>query len=340
MPVMPSFGNFAATPNLAESYLGGARVVQQDQQAAQQFELEAAKIAAGRQQAAMEAQARQQALQQKSIQDQQELELQRSYKESMLGLQEREMKAKEDQFNQQIQQAAQAHEATQAYQQEAADMIGRGQEPTSAFMQSAMKYGPQMNLPSGAYSQMFRDRGEAGAAGTPEGMPEDFGEVTDVPGMEGYSKFRTGKGSYQLLKKPDTGEASQQPDIPPGYLVFNEKVLPDVAFREQLKERNRLVKMEESDIPFANAAAKREAGDKLSKTDKIALKKGDERQAKIGQLSSEIEGRMSGGGGRGARGAEGPAPDKKMIQYLQDNPDTADQFDEFFGEGASQQYLE
>jgi len=67
-------------------------------------------------------------------------------------------------------------------------------------------------------------------------------------------------------------------------------------------------------------------------------------QSKIQQWQNQLQ-QLSGGGGGGmalpaVQGGGGTAtPPQKLIDYLQKNPNTKDQFNSLFGEGAADQYL-
>ena len=305
MPIMRSFTGFAATPDLAGAYNQGRaitqraqesesqmqmeqlKLAQRAQEAGQQLQMEQQKIEAQQQNAAMEMQVKQQQLQQQLLKDQQEIQIESAYKEQMLGMQQREVKVKEDMLNMNVQKAARSVQENQSYQKEASDMISSGMDPDKAFMQSALKWGPEMDLPGSVYSAAMKQPDEA---------IDGFGQATDVEGLdpEKYKKFRTGKGSFQLVTMPEGMEEG----APEGYMKFGNRMLPEresIEVRDAKQERNRLIKLQDADIPGQRAAQEKESdpGKTLGKSKKIALDRFEARDKRIKEFESKLESRSS-----------------------------------------------
>lgn len=185
MPVIPSFGSFAGTTNLAAAYTSGAhvgleqqRIAQQAAQAGAEIDLQKQKLAESAKQAQMELQAKEQLAQQAQLRQQQEMELEKAYKESMIGIHQRQL----EQAAQKLQMSTKLAAQKFAAQQEMSGRISGGEDPFKV----AMEIGTQAGLPSGGYSAMAK-AGEK--AFVPKGLTVD-----NQPMIE------TSKGHYQFQR--------------------------------------------------------------------------------------------------------------------------------------------
>lgn len=185
MPVIPSFGSFAGTPNLAAAYTSGAhvgleqqRIAQQAAQAGAEIDLQKQKLAESAKQAQMELQAKEQLAQQAQLRQQQEMELEKAYKESMIGIHQRQL----EQAAQKLQMSTQAASQKMIAQQKIREGMAAGEDMSKL----AMQWGAAAGLPSGGYSAMAK-AGEK--AFVPKGLTVD-----NQPMIE------TSKGHYQFQR--------------------------------------------------------------------------------------------------------------------------------------------
>lgn len=310
MPVMRSFSSFAPTPNLGGAYVGGAGVGVRMVEAENALALGRAKIAADmaqankmaavrQQEAQMEAQARSEALQAATLRQQQEIEVQKAYQQAQLGLKERELSQADALMKLKTQEAAQEFDAFQNYQKDAADLIAGKVDPNKAYEQSALKWGPRLRLPAGAYTQAFKPD----AAQMGEGS---IGTVSDVEGLPGYKKFRTGEGSFQLVRPP----VDMDVEAPAGYQRFGDRLVPE---RESLgtanarKDLTRLRAEHKSDTVGALAALRLMQNKGSLKPELKALaEKYNAREAEIEALKKKVE----QGGSKGQSGSNKWVRDK------------------------------
>ncbi len=339
---MPSFTGFAPTPNLGENYLGGVRVAQQGQaqaaeqqqgqqrlaqqaqQAQQQLQLESQKLDAAREQAALELQVRQQEKQQQMFQEQQRLEIDKAYKDNMIGLQKQKLQDAQAKMAQETQKAARRLEATAGFQKQMEDLVAGGMPMNQAVMTAAFGH-PEANLPNAGYLR-------GGMPGTAGAEIPDLGKILPVEGHPDLEQFVSGKGSRQLRPKPP--EVGTGPEIPFGMVQYGKRLMPDIAVREDLKERDRLVKLQEGDLQGKEAASRKAQGVDLRARQKADLSDYTARQKKIDDLDAKLH-KTAGG----KVPAPKRTPNPKQINHLKEHPETANQFDDYFGEGASDQYL-
>lgn len=198
MAVIPAFGQFAATPNTAQSYLSGAklaidqqsdqqRLAVQVQQHAQTIALEQQRLQQQAQLAEMEMAAKQAAQQREELVRQQQNEIENQYKQSMIGLKQRELEQDQQKLTAAATAAARQFSAKQKYE----SLIASGVPAEKALLQ----VGPEMGIPGGAYSaalQAQRGPMDLGGAAPIAGLPPEFTGV------------RTGPNSRQVIKLPNT----------------------------------------------------------------------------------------------------------------------------------------
>lgn len=194
MPVVPSYTGFAATPNLAESFLGGARVAlgreqlaQQAQEASMRMAMENERLNQQRAIAEMELSAKQAAEAQERLRRQQELEIEKSYKQAQIGLEERRLQQYQRKLAQDIQESARAFAAQQQYQQEMS-------APGADALKVLMRLGPSVgaSIPSAAFPK-----------------PTDSGLAAPVE----YTSPETGRAYYRGEPEGDWRIQSQEYDV-------------------------------------------------------------------------------------------------------------------------------
>lgn len=251
MPVIPSFGNFAQTPNAGSAYLGGFKSSVDIAQHAQQLQLERQKLAQAAQVANIEAQSRREIAQMAAMRAQQENEIQKSYQLSQIGLKERELQNTEQRMQIEAQEAARRD----ALQQQQNDILNnyhnaqigvseraqKGRDSVQQFkVDEAAKKSQAIMMAETeaerlfknggmshqeAYSQAYREKGPAmglgaGALGKllePPFSPVDFGGAGSVAGLpENYRQFQTGPRSRQLVNLPTEEDKNPVAKSPAG----------------------------------------------------------------------------------------------------------------------------
>ena len=148
MPVVPSYTGFAATPNLAEAYLGGQRIAvsreqiaQQAAEASQRASIAREQIAAQQVQHQMQLQAQQQLAQQKMLQTQHQAEVANAYKQIQLGLAERRVAADEARAAITLDEAARGFTQQQAFERARARRKAAGQSDLEAAQGAMLETG-------------------------------------------------------------------------------------------------------------------------------------------------------------------------------------------------------
>lgn len=191
---MPAFSAYAPTPNLAQSFLGGARLAQDAAQHAQAIQLQREKLAQDAQQAEMELMAKQQAAQQQQLRQQQEMEIEKAYKQAQIGLRQREVDESAKVLEFKTQQAAQHT----LIQQTAQQRIARGEDPQKVWQE----LGPQagVGLPAG----LFRPPTATGTSA----MPTEFDRDPN-------KSYITRGGAYIPPVKPSPSELMTETEVIP-----------------------------------------------------------------------------------------------------------------------------
>lgn len=159
MPVVPSFGSFAATPDVAQSFLGGARIASEARQAGLSAQVQreriaaesaeaAARIAFGREQLAaqqvqnqMELDAKTKYLEQKALQDQQEAAIENAYRNIQLGIADRRLAVDERVAKIRVDEAAREFAQQQAYERRRGELIAGGTGELEASEQAMREVG-------------------------------------------------------------------------------------------------------------------------------------------------------------------------------------------------------
>lgn len=292
MPQLRSFSAYAPKPDFGSALIGGANVGRQSAATGANI---AAELALGREriqasmvQANMEAASKAQALQMQALRADQELKIQQAQQQAVLGLKQRELDQAQEIVNLKAQDAANRFAASQQYQQEAQALMQGGMEPDRAFMQAAMKFGPQMELPGSAYSQVFRqENGEGGA---------DFGAAAPVEGLpDDYRQVQTGPASRRIIRLPESiedegGEGREIPGLP-GKREYGGKVYTVKEPRELIRMEKRLERLEteHSKDNFGLSAFNAEkAGEELSKGRKVLSEAYKARASEIRALDEKV----------------------------------------------------
>lgn len=138
MAVIPTYSTGIGAPDLAGAFLGGRRIRLSREQIAQQAASDAARIQLGREQLAqqavqneMELAAKKEVLANESLRRAQEQEIEKSYRQTQIGLKERELKQQELMDSLKIQEAARSFAAQQEYQRR----VAAGEPPEEVMRQ-------------------------------------------------------------------------------------------------------------------------------------------------------------------------------------------------------------
>jgi hypothetical protein len=148
MPVVPSFTGYGPKASAAEAYSAGARTRLGYAQIAQQAQEAAARIALGREQLQqqavqneMELAAKKEALSNEALRRAQEQEIEKAYRQTQLGLRERELAGQEAMNALKIQEAARDFDRMQGYQRRYKELTGQKMSPEEAAIQATLELG-------------------------------------------------------------------------------------------------------------------------------------------------------------------------------------------------------
>lgn len=186
MPVIPSFGTWAPQPNLAESFIGGARIQQAAAQAAQELQVQRERMSMQKQQFEMEQASKQKVFEQEQLRRQSELAVESAYKQAMMGLQER--KLEEDA------QMDMARIATTA-----AHYQGLENAANARNFMSAQNLGETTRHHT-EMEGLARTRADAAAAAA--NAPLNYGPPTPVANIPGLYEAQVGPRARQFLRTP------------------------------------------------------------------------------------------------------------------------------------------
>ncbi len=260
------------------------RLAQANAQHQQQMQVEQQRLAQQAQMAQMEWQAKTAIAERNAQREETQLEMTRAYHEAQLGLQQRKLEEQNQLWQLKIDDAANKAQAQGMYEQEAQQLMAQGGDmtPQQAYQQAALKWGPKMGLPSGAYSAAFR--------GTPGDVP-DLGQVSSPAGFPDVHFMKTGRYNVSPLNIPtDLTQQQAQPGPAKGMIIFNNKVyrIPDVTkqLRTQLQK---LEDVQEKDREGHMADMMSRTKQKMDATAKMALDNYNSRARKIQDLSRQIE---------------------------------------------------
>ncbi len=121
--VIPSFGTFAPTPRLAESFLGGVRlrleqerISQAAAQANAQLAIQQQRLQQEAQQHQMELEVKKEQLQQQTERQRQELEMTKAYREAFMGMRQREIENRKQALDQNLKMAMAREQDTARHQ--------------------------------------------------------------------------------------------------------------------------------------------------------------------------------------------------------------------------------
>jgi len=296
MPQMRSFGSFLPAPNLAQSYGAGVGLAQRDEELEARVGMEREKLANDYAMAEMATSARKAALQQEMLQKDQELEVEKMYRQQQVGLRERELQMEQQKIEAVAEEAAQQFEARQAIQQGVEQDLTGGRSPAEAFARNVALHGAAAQLPGSAYSDIIQQAGGPGGAATDGGMGDP--EMVPVEGApEGYFSFNTGKGSRVLVntkKGADLPTEAVPLEGDPTRMRFGRQTYANPQYTEMRRLEKR-----RDDLETALSGPKWKAhrqslkfqadGKRLTKADESRIKEWASQQAIIRRMDAEVE---------------------------------------------------
>lgn len=317
MPVLPSFGTFAPAPNLSQAYLGGihadvqeaqlgqerqlaqAKLTQAAQQHSQALQFQREKLAQDAQQAQMEFQAKMALAQQEQLRKQQQLEMEKAYHEATIGLRTSQLDQQAKLSQARLQQASQKMIQDEAFRRDQLSQTGEYQQGMI-----------------GARNRV------ADAAESRVKLSADEAAQKHIAAEEIQRRIAAGEDAQQVYREvgPRLGR------FPAGMLsgtggteTVTEKTLPTEAVeaRPEVRDKGLLGTglWSKVIIPERKAVPGKPG---ITKTHRVP----------ITQVPAGI----------GAKPARTDIPEK-AIKYLQEHPETRDDFDKKYGKGASDQYL-
>lgn len=198
MAVIPTFSSYAQTPNLAQAYLGGQEIQVARERIAQQAAEAAGRIALGRQQLQaeqvaneMEWSAKKDIAARQALQQAQEFEIEKAYRQTQLGMAQRNLAMEESLTRAKLQEAAQEFEAQQEWNRK-----------FPIYTDEGIKAGllPQ-DARSAAARRLIYERGGTGIATAlnPPNPPRErmFDVVTGVEPLGGTTRTRMTGPEFQ-----------------------------------------------------------------------------------------------------------------------------------------------
>jgi len=275
--IIPSFSGFAATPNTGEAWLGGVASAQRDtamaQQAAQanqQIEIEKQKLQQQAVQSQMELQAQQKAEQDRTLMAQQELQIKQQYDQNMAGLRKQQLDTAQQHVQMQVKQAADQFAARQTY----TTRVQAGEDASKVALEMA----PQMGLPSGAYSQLFKPPVPGGAH-----IP---GSITEAQGGNGERVLWNNESHAQLLPsvmKEDLAKKRLDQQASTAESRQDHQIFTDIT------------KAQQDDWAGQDAYNRRSKGQKLDPADEAAATEYADRKRILNSITQKITNKLSAG---------------------------------------------
>lgn len=303
--IIPSFNDFAATPNAGSAFVGGAgvgqraveanlnhdaamaAVAQRASEASQQTQLGMQRIQQEKEQALMANQLRQQQLQQETLQKQQELEVLNAYHQSMIGLKQQDLMREQAMTQLKTDEFASKLQSQESMRREIENGIATGMTPAESWEQAVMKYGVGSGAPSGAFTNLIPKAGGMGGMGD--------ATLNDVEGTDDYQWFQTGPNSRQLVKKKPEN-SNEVTDIPgSGYERIGDKVVPkreDASIKALREDQKRLKNALESKEMAPGRMAMAKAADpnsKLNATDKFWIEDYKKKQQQLADIEAQLK---------------------------------------------------
>lgn len=286
MPVIPNFNAWGPSANSGANYIAGARTGASIAEAQAQIGIANQKLQQQATLANMEFAAKQEQRQNAMLLEQQQLEIEKQYKITQLGLEKQRLDSVQQRVDIEAQKAARQFAAQQRYRQRFAELGGTEE----AARQAMMEVGPEAGQTS--FNAAIRQ---------PAVTPEDDGTIgtsTPAAGMpEGWSVFKRGRNSAQLVPPP---KQLANPEIPPTAIPNTDKMVLNngqvisrgespaqkIAKVELAALIQQDVKSESFQLPVVEKAA---AGKKLTENDKETLKEYQKRKSRIAELRAIVE---------------------------------------------------
>lgn len=252
---MRSFSSYAPTPNLGSSYIGGYNAGTAATAEENQLELGREKIAADMAQSnnqmaiagqkiqqegvmqQMELQAKQQMFQQETMRRGQELEMEKAYREQMMGLKQAELKQSEEVNQMKAMEAMQQFESIENYKKQMADdVLWNERDPELAARDSALANLPGVTSTSGA-SRLFRPPSDQG-----------FDQGDSVQGTPVYADGKLLGHNVQVSKNSSVFRPINQADVPESvsdsYVAAGNRILRKYPPHEQVRMEKELDRMQ------------------------------------------------------------------------------------------------
>lgn len=199
MAVIPSFASFGPQPQLAQSYLGGARVAQAAQEAAANLMIQRERLSLQKQQFEMEQAAKEKVFEAETLRKQHELDIAAAYHQATLGLQERKMEQDAQLGMSRIAETAAHNMATEQNFQERTGVMADTAAGSQALAHGQLQMGALRAGEQGRHNRAM----EATAAQRAQRAAENFvpGAAEEVPNLPDYMRAQAGRGSWQYFKK-------------------------------------------------------------------------------------------------------------------------------------------
>ncbi len=249
MPQMRSF-QFQQGPSLPQAYATGVGLAQTDTAEENKVKLTREQIANQYAMAEMEAATKRSALAQQALQQAQELEVEKSYRQQQIGLKQREQESEQQKVDFMLEKGAQQYRARQAMRGVVEEQLRAGKTPGEALSRGAAIHGTD----SGAAGQLMGDivQTAPGGAKAPLGRPVAMPLLNEAGGDTGELIYQSSQNQYSRVPKTKA-EPTDSTEVPRSggrLLKFGNKTFPApefADFEELKKEAKALDKKLEGD---------------------------------------------------------------------------------------------
>ena len=198
MPVIPTFSQYAPEPNLSEAFLGRERLRQEAASDAARISLGYATLQQRAVESEMELAAKREALSRQALKQSQEVEIEKAYRDSQLGLAEQRLANDEKMTAMKIQDAAREFERGQNFYRRRQELTAQNPDLDAAEIDRRAMVDTSYGFPG--FSQLVA----GGSSGSPTQTATDRRSILDIlqdQKQEAMIKFGPRSPEYQEKAK-------------------------------------------------------------------------------------------------------------------------------------------
>lgn len=300
MPQLRSFSSFPATPNLGEAWQGGTALAQRDTELAAKVQNDREQLANQYAIAEMETATRRAALSQQQLQQQQELEVQKAYQQSVIGLRQRDVEQQQQQIDLKSEEAARQFSAQESIRREVEDVIAKGGDVSAGFRNSLMKHGTQAGVAGPAMGDVLASG--PGGANAPMGVPVAIDLKDEAGNPTGQKIYQSSLHQYSTLPKAELPPTYEK-NAAPGFDRIGKRFFVSGELKDAEKEVDRLGKWFDGQSAVAGELVlkKQASGQELKPWEQSTLEAYQKKQKELKDAKNTITRLRSAtpGGGSG-----------------------------------------